>query len=74
MFAYGLVTLSFITLAIIVCFFGSPNLKLCTKLVMRYLPVVLKSGKGIRVTDIDGKTYLDCVASAGTIPLVIIIL
>jgi len=38
------------------------------KSVMRYLPVVLKSGKGIRVTDIDGKTYLDCVASAGTIP------
>ena len=38
------------------------------KSVIRYLPIVLKSGKGIRVTDINGKTYLDCVASAGTIP------
>lgn len=35
----------------------------------RHLPVALAHGKGVWVTDVDGKQYLDCLAAAGTLAL-----
>ena len=35
----------------------------------RRLPIVLKSGRGIRVTDVDGHEYFDCLAGAGALAL-----
>lgn len=35
----------------------------------RRLPLAIKRGEGIHVTDMDGKTYYDCLAGAGTLAL-----
>ncbi|MBB4952066.1 diaminobutyrate-2-oxoglutarate transaminase [Agrobacterium vitis] len=35
----------------------------------RRFPVALKSASGCTVTDVDGRTYLDCLAGAGTLAL-----
>ena len=35
----------------------------------RRLPLALKRGKGIYVEDVEGRTYIDCLAGAGTLAL-----
>ncbi|QGZ38143.1 diaminobutyrate--2-oxoglutarate transaminase [Pseudoduganella flava] len=35
----------------------------------RRLPLAIRSAEGIHVTDMDGKTYYDCLAGAGTLAL-----
>jgi diaminobutyrate-2-oxoglutarate transaminase len=35
----------------------------------RRLPLAIRRAKGVRVTDIDGRVYLDCLAGAGTLAL-----
>lgn len=35
----------------------------------RRFPLALKSASGCRVTDVEGRTYLDCLAGAGTLAL-----
>lgn len=35
----------------------------------RRLPIALKSGRGIRVRDIEGREYIDCLAGAGALAL-----
>ncbi len=35
----------------------------------RRLPLAIKKAEGVHVTDMDGKTYIDCLAGAGTLAL-----
>jgi len=35
----------------------------------RRLPIALASGSGVHVTDVDGRTYVDCLAGAGALAL-----
>jgi len=35
----------------------------------RRLPIALKSGRGVRVVDIEGREYIDCLAGAGALAL-----
>lgn len=35
----------------------------------RYLPMAIREAKGLEVTDVDGNTYYDCLAGAGTLHL-----
>jgi diaminobutyrate-2-oxoglutarate transaminase len=35
----------------------------------RSLPLAIRRAKGVRVTDVDGRVYLDCLAGAGTLAL-----
>ena len=35
----------------------------------RRLPLAIRRAEGIHVTDMDGKTYYDCLAGAGTLAL-----
>jgi diaminobutyrate-2-oxoglutarate transaminase len=35
----------------------------------RRLPIAIKRAEGVHVTDMDGKTYIDCLAGAGTLAL-----
>jgi diaminobutyrate-2-oxoglutarate transaminase len=35
----------------------------------RRLPLAIRRAKGVRVTDVDGRVYLDCLAGAGTLAL-----
>lgn len=35
----------------------------------RHFPMVIEKAKGIRVTDVDGKVYYDCLCGAGTLAL-----
>jgi len=38
------------------------------KTLPRYFPIVLKSGKGMYVTDINNNVYIDCISAAGALP------
>ncbi|SFK58137.1 diaminobutyrate--2-oxoglutarate transaminase [Methylocapsa palsarum] len=35
----------------------------------RRLPIALKSGRGVRVVDVDGREYIDCLSGAGSLAL-----
>ncbi|MCS1352737.1 aspartate aminotransferase family protein [Mechercharimyces sp. CAU 1602] len=35
----------------------------------RRIPIAMKEAKGIHVTDVEGRTYIDCLAGAGTLAL-----
>lgn len=35
----------------------------------RYLPMAIREAQGVEVTDVDGNTYYDCLAGAGTLHL-----
>jgi diaminobutyrate-2-oxoglutarate transaminase len=35
----------------------------------RRLPVVIASARGVKVRDVDGRDYFDCLAGAGTLAL-----
>jgi diaminobutyrate-2-oxoglutarate transaminase len=35
----------------------------------RRLPIAIQSAKGLEIVDVDGNTYIDCLAGAGTIAL-----
>lgn len=39
------------------------------KTLIRYFPIVLKEAIGIHVLDMNNKKYIDCVSSAGSLPL-----
>ena len=50
--------------------FNNINNKLSnTKVLPRYFPIVLKNALGINITDINNKTYIDCISAAGSLPL-----